>query len=159
MARYENKGGRGNVSHPALRSEQRSDSYEQALRVRETAEVPPVPSHLGPIGQDVWQFVWSFGGEFYTPENDLLIITRYCELHERREKLLASMDELGWMVEGQRGESKINPLFRALSDAEAQLLQIEKKMGLTPEDRIRLGLAKMEEKDAFEDWLKKQEDK
>lgn len=156
MPAFENKGGRGNVSHPALRSGQRSDSYQPALRVRDSAEVPKPPAHLQDYGLAIWEEVWTFGGEFYTPENDRILITRYCELHDRREMLLSEITRVGWMVQGQRGESKINPLFRALSDAEAQLLSIEKKLGLSPEDRIRLGLAKIEEKDALDDWLKRQ---
>lgn len=105
---------------------------------------PRVPAHLGPTGKDVWRNVWSAGMGAYSPETDRNVITRYCELHDRRDVLLAEVTRDGLTQEGSTGQIVAHPLLRYVESTEKELRTIETAIGFTPEARLRLGLVAAE---------------
>ncbi|MFE9026238.1 phage terminase small subunit P27 family [Streptomyces iakyrus] len=105
---------------------------------------PRVPSHLGSAGRDVWRNVWSAGMGAYSPDTDRNVITRYCELHDRRVSLLAEVENEGLTQLGSTGQIVAHPLLRYVESTEKELRAIETVIGFTPEARMRLGIVAAE---------------
>jgi P27 family predicted phage terminase small subunit len=105
---------------------------------------PRVPAHLKATGKDVWRNVWAAGMGAYSPDTDRNVITRYCELHDRRADLLALVEADGYMSEGYNGQPVAHPMLRFVESTEKELRAIETTIGFTPEARLRLGLVAAE---------------
>ncbi|MBM7770638.1 P27 family predicted phage terminase small subunit [Actinokineospora baliensis] len=69
------------------------------------------------------------------------MITRYCDLHERRAALVAEIDRDGLSVEGSQGQPVAHWALRYVESTERELRAIEATLGLNLEARLRLGLA------------------
>jgi P27 family predicted phage terminase small subunit len=80
----------------------------------------------------------------YSPETDRNVITRYCELHDRRADLLALVESDGFMSEGYNGQPVAHPMLRYVESTEKELRSIETAIGFTPESRLRLGIVAAE---------------
>ncbi|WSR16467.1 phage terminase small subunit P27 family [Streptomyces sp. NBC_01207] len=105
---------------------------------------PRVPSHLKPIGREVWRAVWAAGSGAYSPDTDRNVILRYAELHDRRAALLAAVDNDGLMTVGSTGQPAVHPAMKYVESTERELRAIENAIGFTPEARMRLGLVAAE---------------
>ncbi|AFU62196.1 terminase small subunit [Streptomyces phage TG1] len=105
---------------------------------------PRVPHHLKAAGKEVWRSVWSAGMGAFSPDTDRNLITRYCELHDRRAALLDQIEADGYMSEGYNGQPVMHPALRFVESTEKELRAIETAIGFTPESRLRLGLVASE---------------
>lgn len=103
----------------------------------------------------LWDAVWEIGGpeQVYHPVADYGIIQRYCELQERRKRLMKVIDERGFTDIGSQGQEVQRPEVRILSDVEAKLGPIEDRLGLNPVNRQGLALATVKAQSKFEEWL------
>ena len=117
------------------------------------APIPDPPDHLGPIGRRYWRDVWEAGAKVYRPETDAAVIDRYCSLQERRIKFLRVLESDGYTTVGSQGQTVAHPAAKLLSDVETKLTPLEDRLGLSPEARIRLGLAVTETKSRLDAFL------
>ncbi|MGW0522858.1 phage terminase small subunit P27 family [Crossiella sp. NPDC003009] len=108
------------------------------------ASAPTPPDTLGEIGRRVWNEVWSAGAGAYVAATDHFAIARYAELHERRLVLLEIAAEDGYVSVGSTGQPAVHPALRAVDSIETKLAQLEDRLGLNPDSRIRLGLSAAE---------------
>jgi len=115
--------------------------------------VPPVPAGLGQFKGDylvqaesLWNTIWEAGGDFYVAATDAHIIERYVSLQVRRAKLLATLEHEGYVTVGSQGQDVAHPAARLVLDIEGKLPPLEDRLGLSPEARLRLGLAAAETK-------------
>ncbi|MEU9231227.1 phage terminase small subunit P27 family [Streptomyces subrutilus] len=127
-----------------MRTGNANTAAESAAPVVYEGRAPRVPSHLKATGKDVWRNVWSAGLGAYSPETDRNLITRYCELHDRRDVLLTEVTRDGLTQEGSTGQIVAHPLLRFVESTEKELRAIETAIGFTPEARLRLGLVAAE---------------
>jgi P27 family predicted phage terminase small subunit len=115
---------------------------------------PEPPVHLGEVGLEVWDLVWDYGAKVYQAA-DRLIITRYCELQDRRAKMVADLERDGYFSVGSQGQLVQHPAARILSDIESKLVPLEDRLGLSPESRARLGIATVEAETKLDAFLKR----
>ncbi|WP_033825234.1 phage terminase small subunit P27 family [Kitasatospora sp. MBT63] len=105
---------------------------------------PRAPAHLKRVGKEVWRTVWQAGSGAYSPETDRYVILRYCEPHDRRAHLLATVENDGLMAVGSTGQPVEHPAMRYVESTEKELRAIATVIGFTPEARMRLGLVAVE---------------
>lgn len=117
---------------------------------------PAVPESLE--SRELWDAVWELGGpsQVYHPVADYGIIQRYCELQERRAKLVKVIDERGFTEVGSQGQMVQRPEVRILSDVEGKIGPIEDRLGLNPVNRQGLAIGHVAAKSKFEEWMEGQ---
>jgi P27 family predicted phage terminase small subunit len=121
--------------------------------------VPKAPSSFKELSRpyrvqadSIWTAIWTAGHGFYNEATDLYVIERYVSLQVRRAMLMARLELDGYITEGSQGQDVAHPAARLLLDVEGKLPALEDRLGLSPEARLRLGLAVAETKsklDAF----------
>jgi P27 family predicted phage terminase small subunit len=118
---------------------------------------PEPPATLGAVGVKVWRSVWAAGGAAYHGLTDSFTIERYCSLQERRFRFLDVLDAEGWTTVGSQGQVVPHPMARLLTETEKMLTGLEDRLGLSPEARLRLGLAAQALRDDLDDFLSEDE--
>ena len=131
------------------------NSARPALPTATVTEIPDAPATLGDYGAVVWDQVWKAGGSAYNSASDSFVITRYCDLQERRRDLTRLVNAEGFLSTGSQGQSIMHPAVRALDSTEKELRALEDRLGLNPESRARLGLAAVQAEDALEAFRRK----
>jgi len=122
-------------------------------------EVPPLPGPLTMLSLEdravakmLWVDIWMMGHGFYRADTDAYTIERYVSMQVRRERLMSMLNDEGFVTIGSQGQQVAHPAARLLLDIEGKLPNLEDRLGLSPEARLRLGLAAAETKsklDAF----------
>ena len=116
--------------------------------------IPDPPTDLAEFGQDLWIQIWDAGNGVYQI-TDQYIINRYCSMSERRQKLLDQVESEGWVTAGSQGQTVVHPAARMISDLEGKLQNLEDRLGLNPESRLRLGITAVEHQSALDAFLDK----
>ena len=119
----------------------------------EPFEAPPAPAVLSEVAASVWLAVWNAGREAYNLKTDSYAIERYSEMQARRAKLLGELDEEGWTTTGSTGNLVAHPAAKLLDSVDGKLLALEDRLGLSPESRLRLGIATVEKESKLRDFL------
>lgn len=102
-----------------------------ALRPANDLDLEP-PAHFGPAARFVWERAWSAAITWLSPDSDMAIVTRCCELADLTDKARER-----YMV---TTEPKDATAFAKLNSEYFKALA---SMGFTPTDRSRLGLAEV----------------
>jgi len=121
-----------------------------------TVVVPPAPKHFTVPMAALWTTIWQGGGGFYQP-SDALSIARYVEITERRRKLVDMYEEEGIMVVGSMGQPVAHPALKLAAESEVLIGRLECLLGLNPSDRVRLGIAALEQQSALEAFFQKKQ--
>jgi P27 family predicted phage terminase small subunit len=131
------------VSGPLPKSpdrRQRRNSHLVPFRNQVPLTVPPMPAGLLVSTQSLWtSFFSSALARAIEPESDLPAITRYFSLLDERERLYRAFKRKR-IVKGSQGQPMLNPAGRALHGFDAELRQLEDRLGLTPRARLQLGI-------------------
>jgi len=124
-----------------------------AVIVNQDWQTPVPPSTIET--EELWYAVWKLGGPsgVYHPVADYGLIERYVSLMERRAALLATIESEGWVMEGSKGQPIQHPAARMLADAEAKLIPIEDRLGLSPQARHTIQVGHVQAKTALEKWM------
>lgn len=131
--------------HPSLLQGHRPKPKLITLPARQRVQAPPLPrlpegQTWHRIARQRWREMWS--GEIaatWDRRADLGALYRYIMTFDRWLKF----DELVRktpLVKGSRGQVRENPLAVRLSMLSAELSRFEERYGLTPLDRMRLGI-------------------
>ena len=118
---------------------------------------PEAPVSLAEHGVQAWQRIWRSCSAWISPDTDIALVTRYCELYDIRQELRRTILDEGFTAPTDKGGVKPHPLLTALRDSETQLTRYEQLMGLTPTDRAKLGLVEVKKQTGIEDYLTKAE--
>jgi hypothetical protein len=102
-----------------------------ALRPANDLDIEP-PAHFGPAARFVWERAWSAAITWLSPDSDMAIVTRACELADVTDKARER-----YMV---TGDHKDAGALARLNDQYTKALSL---LGFTPTDRSRLGLAEV----------------
>lgn len=120
------------------------------LRVKR--EIPPVPKNLLKVNRDSWVRYWNSQLSQATDvETDLPAIKRLWTLYDERERVYRLLCEKGRLVRGSQGQAVINPAARYMSDLDAEIRQMEDRLGLTPRSRLQLGITLSEAAKSIKD--------
>ena len=112
--------------------------------------IPAPPDHLELEGQQVWLRLWSHAHAWLSPSTDLALLERYCTATDDRQRLRAVIETEGLMTTTGKGTPAVHPAWRSLRELERDLLAMEAKLGLTPQDRTKLGLAEVRKQSGME---------
>jgi P27 family predicted phage terminase small subunit len=88
-------------------------------------------------------------------ESDRATMVLLCEKVDRRAKMQADLAKSDFVLYTDKMYAYPNPLVGMLSTIEGEISQLLSKLGLTPADRTRLGVAEVKAKNAFEEMLAK----
>jgi P27 family predicted phage terminase small subunit len=103
-------------------------------------ETPDAPDQLGQWGSELWHLIWGLGTGVYQ-HTDYWVVERWCSLQERRRELLAVISQEGLLSTGSTGQPVVHPGLKMVDQIEGRLPNLEAALGLTPESRLRLGIA------------------
>ena len=111
---------------------------------------PAPPATLAPRAHATWARVWSFGAY---QESDATAIAMYADLTARLEFVNATLQAEGLTISTSRGGQALHPLVKVQKDTEARLLALAAVLGLTPESRLRLGIATLETQSKWDEFM------
>ena len=95
-------------------------------------QIPEPPRQLFEYGRQLWDRAWSAGATWISPNFDLELLLIVCEQTDERIRLRAAV----W--NNNRADER-----RALRSLEQQIVDNMSKLGFTPTDRSRLGVAEV----------------
>lgn len=112
-----------------------------------SAFLPPLPEIQWPEGADWhdltvlrWRDIWASDvAQVWDRNGDMGRLVRYIITFDNWVKMKQATSGRE-VVRGSHGTMRANPLFRVLTGLELDLKAAEEKLGLTPMDRMRLGI-------------------
>ncbi|MCP2265562.1 phage terminase small subunit P27 family [Promicromonospora thailandica] len=115
-----------------------------ALRGIDGDRIPDVPPTLVEDGQGArrWVRIWR-EATWLAPATDIDVVTRLCEAEDLLSGMAGALAEQGFYVKGSQGQLRPNPLLSQMRATAAQMLQLEREIGLTPSARGSLGVAEV----------------
>lgn len=126
------------------------------VSIEGTIVVPSAPKHFTKEMTALWSTIWQGGGGFYQP-SDALSIGRYVEITQRRRTLVDLYETDGIMAIGSMGQPVAHPALKLAAEAEVLMGRLECLLGLNPSDRVRLGIAALEQQSALEAFFAKKQ--
>jgi P27 family predicted phage terminase small subunit len=118
----------------------------------EPVPTPDPPSLFGEFGKTLWAELWQLGSGVYQA-GDYGALERYVSMQERRNQLLEVLKVDGLLSRGSTGQLTAHPAAKMVNDIESKLLNLESALALTPESRMRMGLAAIETKSRLDQFL------
>lgn len=128
------------------------ERYASPLAVR--GAVPPAPVGLQERGEVEWHKIWTAGHWLHGAEDYHLvemIAKAYDEITQYEEEIA----RVGLIVRGYNGQQTANPLIKEMRSAQQLILTCLSKLGFSPTDRARLGLAEAKARSALSDLQSK----
>jgi len=102
---------------------------------------PPPPKGLLKKTKESWVKRWSSPlAKFWERETDLEVLERLHHLEDERERAKRGLRKQGRLIEGSMGQQVLNPLYRLIATLDAEIRQLEDRLGLTPRARLQLGI-------------------
>lgn len=109
-------------------------------------EPPAYPDTLvedGP-GRARWDQIWRDAGEWISPDVDIAVVTRLCELEDLRLAYKTQVANDGIMIEGSTGRMTRHPLLPEIRALDDQMTGYETHLGMTPKARAGLSVAEVD---------------
>ena len=127
---------------PARR--QRRNQKAATLRIvkgaGKLANPPAAPKHWYKKTRDAWSTFWrSELAQIVEPDTDGPAIERLFSLYDERERAYRGYQKARLVV-GSQGQLVLNPLARMMTALDAEIRQLEDRLGLTPKSRLQLGI-------------------
>jgi P27 family predicted phage terminase small subunit len=122
---------------------QRTNSHAAAvIPFRATpVDAPPLPAGLLAVTRELWRAFWrSPLAQAVEKNTDTSAIVRYFTLADERERMYRGFRRKR-LVLGSQGQKVLNPMGRALHAFDAELRQLEDRLGMSPRSRLQLGVA------------------
>ncbi len=102
---------------------------------------PPPPKGLLKCTKQSWVKRWNSPlAKFWERETDLEVLERLHHLEDERERAKRGLRKQGRLIEGSMGQQVLNPLYRLIGALDAEIRQLEDRLGLTPRARLQLGI-------------------
>lgn len=110
------------------------------IPLRAATTTPEPPRQLFEFGRQLWDRVWQAGAAWISPDFDIELLLIVCEQTDERIRLRASV----W--NNNRADER-----RALRTLESQIVDNMSKLGFSPTDRSRLGIAEVKIKSKLQE--------
>jgi P27 family predicted phage terminase small subunit len=106
--------------------------------------LPEPPASLTDDGPGLarWIRIWR-EASWLSPATDVDVVTRLCEAEDLYAGMAQALAAEGFYVTGSQGQLRPNPLLSQMRATAAQMLQLEREIGLTPAARGSLGVAEV----------------
>ena len=141
----------GPVRKPTERSQGHRKRPHLTVHGGGKLELPKAPRGLLKATRQRWSRYWGSPlAQLVEPETDLSAIERLFTLYDERERAYRAYRKER-LVLGHAGQQVLNPLGRQLSVFDAEIRQLEDRLGLTPRARLQLGIVYGEVKRTLEE--------
>lgn len=114
----------------------------QLVAVEQLPPAPVAPSTLGPTAAAEWERLWHLCAAWLQP-TDSALVARYCDMLEERQQIRDTLAADGLQQPGSNGQPRPHALLARLGVLERSLVQHEDRLGLSPAERTRLGVAQV----------------
>lgn len=134
---------RGNPSHRPL------PAVTDTIALPAATSIPEPPDDLGDRGVEVWNTVWRNCNQWISPATEYEYVHLYALQFDMLKELQACIVVDGYMLDG----GKMNPAVIRMDAVLKTISSYASKLGLTPSDRSRLGLAEIKKASALEQFI------
>ena len=101
--------------------------------------LPPAPPHLSDRWKESWLTFWSSPFASLVAPAQRPAVERLFGLYDERERM-DSFIRAEPMVAGSQGQPVVNPMYRQRTAADAEIRQLEDRLGLNPRSGLQLGI-------------------
>jgi P27 family predicted phage terminase small subunit len=108
--------------------------------VRSAAIAPRMPRGLCQRAQQAWQAFWGDVASGAMRPADTIVAVRWISDLDRYFRLVAQADREP-IVTGSQGQIRANPLYDTAFKLQSAINDAERRIGISPLDRLRLGVA------------------
>jgi len=109
--------------------------------VPSTLRVPDPPADWLAESKAEWQGFWTSPlSSALLPVTDEPAVRRLFGLRDERERMMRGIRKAR-LVPGARGQPRANPLYAQLASFDSEIRQLEDRIGLTPQARLKLGIS------------------
>jgi P27 family predicted phage terminase small subunit len=116
-----------------------------------TIAVPEPPKGLLKITKDNWTSYWQSAlSSVADPATDMPAITRLFTLYDERERAFRCYKDAR-LFYGPAGQPTLNPMGGMMKTFDAEIRQMEDRLGLTPRARLQLGIVLAGAKKSMDD--------
>ena len=125
---------------PAEKRQRRNLRPKMGVVVATQPEAPPPPAGLLKSLRSAWTALWSSPlARFWDPVTDEPVVRRLWQLYDERERAYRGFRRER-LVLGSQGQMVLNPLGRLVAQLDAEIRQLEDRVGLSPRARLQLGI-------------------
>ena len=111
--------------------------------------VAPAPLAVAPSADVAWRETtverwvgfWQSGLASQVEPSDVPALRRLFWLYDEIDRVREAIEETGRVVAGSQGQPRPNPLYKQVSEFQAEARQLEDRFGLSPRARLQLGIA------------------
>ena len=115
------------------------------------------PDHLSERQQKLWSDLRSHA--IWIADTDQPMLQLLCEKLDRRNELIAKLENSDEILYTDKGYAYANPLVGMLSTIETEITKLFSLLGLTPTDRTKLGVAEVKARSVLDDLIEKRANK
>jgi len=103
--------------------------------------VQPEPDPEWGVGTlERWADFWASPLSGQVEASDYGALRRLFWLYDEIERLIGAVGRTGRVVAGSQGQPRANPLYKQVSEFQAECRQLEDRFGLSPKARLALGI-------------------
>lgn len=88
-----------------------------------------------------WVGFWQSGLASQVEPSDVPALRRLFWLYDEVDRIKDALEDTGRVVAGSQGQPRPNPLYKQVSEFQAEARQLEDRFGLSPRARLQLGIA------------------
>mgnify|MGYP006277068439 CR=1 FL=1 len=104
-------------------------------------EAPEPPAGLTAQSVRDWDDFWASPvSQLVTPGSDMPALRRLFQLRDERERMWSVVTSGDRVVEGSTGQIRPHPLYDKVGAIDAEVRQLEDRLGLNPQARLKLGV-------------------
>jgi len=104
------------------------------------AVMPSPEPDWSPGTLERWQDFWGSPLSGQVEASDHGALRRLFWLYDEIERLIVALGKTGRVVVGSQGQPRANPLYKQVSEFQAECRQLEDRFGLSPKARLALGI-------------------
>lgn len=124
---------------PEARRQRRNARSRFALVPGEAREIPSPPDDLLPSTVESWNAYWADDVARAARPSHLPVITRLFLRYDERERAYRVVKENGRVTTGSQGQVVAHPLLKYIDSCDAEIRQLEDRLGLSPRGMAQLG--------------------
>ena len=111
----------------------------RTLVLRPAQKVPRAPDGLLVLTKERWAVYWKSDLASATREAHLPIVERLFYRYDERERAYRAVRRQGRVTEGSQGQLVAHPLLKYIDACDAEIRQLEDRLGLSPRGMAQLG--------------------
>lgn len=125
---------------PAERRQGRGTADVGLVSSGSVVVVPEPDPEWGPGTLERWGEFWGSPLSAQVEASDYGALRRLFWLYDEIERLIGALGRTGRVVAGSQGQPRANPLYKQVSEFQAECRQLEDRFGLSPKARLALGI-------------------